>query len=434
MSNMQANHDGEAEEIVFGRAPVQAEQSTAAATRGFRGVLSGLGIKMRPSTAEIAQKLREAASIENQTTIRQATWTRAVSVLVANPKGGSGKTPTSLCLADCLAAIRGNVVVVEVSDDPGKLLFRSEHELTPALGLGELVRDVESIATAGQLAGYTAPQTTRAHVVGSLDRRTALDGTAVRCVVAKLDEFYSVRVMDSGNQYTSSAFVAALEATDVLVIPIMGAGDSATDARLLLDELHERGGHAADLARNAVVVRLVDGRTEHETVLVDVERMLDLYKIEHRLTIPYDQHIGDRGQITFDLLSEDTKDAFTALAATVVRQLQQAVAPVLSRRPRGPHRSAAPVELVTSLPTGPVDPEPAPARDTIVEQAATVECPDCGAEQAVSARFCSVCGRQISGDLASIFTSAAASSSYAEGTTPINSPLDRPVASGKGNS
>ncbi len=412
------------DDIVFGRAPVRAEREGDRATTGFRGVLSSLGIPMKPSAAEAAARQRLAALEENQTTIRQATWTRAVSVLVANPKGGAGKTPTSLCLAGVLASLRGNVVIVEVSDDPGKLLFRSEHERTPALGLGELVRDVDQITTAGQLAGYTAPQTTRAHVIGTPGRRAPLDGDAVRRVVGKLDEFYSIRVMDSGNQYTSSAFVAALKATDVLVIPITAGGDAATDARLLLDELRDMGGHAADLARNAVVVRLIDGRTEHGHVLADIERMLDLYAIEHRLTIPYDQHIADRQQITFDLLERDTQEAFTALGAVVVRQLQRAVAPVLSMRPRGPHRAAAPAPRAE--PTEPPDPEPA--------------APPVPARSAASAALTATPASSPSVDenednsLSAIFTSAASSSSFAEGTAPLTNPLDGPADTGKVNS
>ncbi len=413
---------GVPEEIVFGRAPAHAEREADRATTGLRGVLSSLGIPMKPSAAEVAARQRRAALGENQTTIRQATWTRAVSGLVANPKGGAGKTPTSLCLAGVLASLRGNVVIVEVSDDPGKLLFRSEHERTPALGLGELVRDVDQITTAGQLAGYTAPQTTRAHVIGTPGRRAPLDGDAVGRVVAKLDEFYSIRVMDSGNQYTSSAFVAALKATDVLVIPITAGGDAATDARLLLDELRDMGGHAADLARSAVVVRLIDGRTEHGHVLADIERMLDLYEIEHRLTIPYDQHIADRQQITFDLLERDTQEAFTALGAVVVRQLQRAVAPVLSMRPRGPHRAAA--SAPRAEPAEPADPEPTappvPARSAVSTARSTTPDPSTDTTE--------------SNTLSSIFTSAAASASFAEGTATLTTPLDGPADPRKGTS
>src|SRR5690606_25634451 len=100
--------------------------------------------------------------------IRQATWTRAVSVLVGNPKGGTGKTPLALVLGGTLAAIRGgDVAIVEVSDDPGALGYRAEG--TPRLGLGEFVRDLDDLTTKGQVTGYTAPQTSFASVVGTVE-------------------------------------------------------------------------------------------------------------------------------------------------------------------------------------------------------------------------------------------------------------------------
>lgn len=413
---MSENVPGTPAEIVFGRSPAQQFPVQEKATMGWQGFLSALGIRVKPNATEVAERVRRQTFWDNQTTIRQATWTRAVSILVANPKGGSGKTPIALLLAGVLASLRGNVVAVEVSDDPGKLLFRSEHERVPALGLGELVRDVDHITTAGQLAGYTAPQTTRAHVIGTPDRRRrlALDGDAVQKVMAKLDEFYSIRVMDSGNQYTSSAFRAAVQATDVLVIPIMGSGDSVTDALLLLDALKEDGGHPAQLARDAIVVRLIDGRTEHTHVVELADRLLAEYGITQHLVVPYDQHIADREQITFDRLADATKEAFTALGAVAVRKLQEAVEPVLSFR-QGPTRHSAPepveatVDLAAAAAASHVIKEPEPAHDTVAPAPPVTPAPLVSADGT-------------SADLSTIFTAAASTSSFAEGAVPTTGP------------
>jgi hypothetical protein len=131
--------------------------SSAVATRGFRGVLARVGIRVAPSATEQVALDLAALQQGHERIIRQATWTRAVSVLVANRKGGVGKTPVSLLLGGVLAAVRGgSVAIVEVSDDPGALAFRAEGN--PPRGIGELIRDVETIRTAGQLAGYTAPR------------------------------------------------------------------------------------------------------------------------------------------------------------------------------------------------------------------------------------------------------------------------------------
>jgi len=291
------------------------------ATKGIRGVLARVGMPVAPGAAELAALERDAKRRGFESTIRQATWTRAVSILIANPKGGTGKTPAALLLGGVLASIRGgSVAVVEVSDDPGALAFRAEGN--PQLGIGELVRDSTRITNAGQLGGYTAPQTSFAHVIGSTGRRERLTGEAVVSVAAVIDEYYAIRVMDSGNQPTSSAFQGAVAVADAMVVPVMNAGDSTLEAIRLLDELRAAGGQAAELANRAIVVRLTDGRPENPAVTEEVTRLLHNAGIAALYEIPYDRHIADRGQLTLSALAPATTEAFIAAAAAVVKSLQ----------------------------------------------------------------------------------------------------------------
>jgi len=305
----------------------------AKATTGLRGALASLGLPIGPSAAELGERRKQEQRIVHETTVRQATWTRAVSVLVNNPKGGTGKTPTALLLGGVLAAIRGgSVAILEVSDDPGALNFRAEGN--PQLGLGELVRDVDQVGTVGRLAGYTAPQTSFASVIGSTGRRERLTGESVVAVSNVIDEFYAIRVMDSGNVPTSSAFQGAVSVADVLVIPVMNAGDSVLEAIQLLEELRAAGGDSADLANRAIAIRLTDGRPENDAVRQEVERLLNQAGVTALHDIPYDAHIAERGQLTLAQLNPATKDAFVAAAASVVRALQSAVstAPTQNRK------------------------------------------------------------------------------------------------------
>ena len=300
--------------------------SAAKATRGLRGALASLGLPVAPSAAERAAFRSATRRAMNETTIRQATWTRAVSILVNNPKGGTGKTPIALLLGGTLASVRGgSTAVVEFSDDPGALTYRAEG--TPRLGLGELVRDIDTIRSAGQLHGYTAPQTSFADVIGSTGRRDRLTGEAVVNVSRVIDEYYGIRVMDTGNVPTSAAFHGAVSVADVLVIPVMNAGDSVLEAVQLLDELHDAGGPTARLADHAVAFRLTDGRPENSTVRDEVTRLLNDAGIGAVHEIPYDPHIAERGQLTLASLAPATRDAFTAAAADVIRSLQDTVTP-----------------------------------------------------------------------------------------------------------
>ncbi|WP_375342620.1 MinD/ParA family ATP-binding protein, partial [Clavibacter lycopersici] len=268
----------------------------AVARTGFRGFLNtvtGGVFKIGPGSEEAAANAEVARREGDERIIRQATWSRAVSVLVANRKGGVGKTPTSLILGGVLGSIRGgSVAVVEVTDDPGALGYRAEGQ--PQRGLGELVRDRDEIHSAGQLAGYTAPQTSFASVVASVGPRRELTGEDVIGVSRLIDEYYAVRVMDSGNQPSSSAFRGAIEVTDVLVVPVLNAGDAVLEAVALLDFLRELGGHAAMLADNAVIIRLHDGRPEDPAVVARIDRILDDARPAQIFTVPYDALL-DRG-------------------------------------------------------------------------------------------------------------------------------------------
>jgi MinD-like ATPase involved in chromosome partitioning or flagellar assembly len=306
---------------VAGTLPVE---DPAKATMGFRGTLARMGFPVGPGPEEVETRRRDAARTAAETTVRQATWTRAVSILVNNPKGGTGKTPTSLLLGGVLASIRGgSTAIMEVSDDPGALGYRAEGN--PSLGLGELVRDISQITTAGRLHGYTAPQTSFADVIGSTGRRERLTGNAVVAVSAVIDEFYGIRVMDSGNVTTSAAFQAAVSVSDVLVIPVMNAGDSVLEAIQLLEELRAAGGQPKRLADNAIAVRLTDGRPENAAVSAEVERLLFDAGVASLHEIPYDAHIAERQQITLAKLNPATRDAFVAVAAAVVTSLKSTV-------------------------------------------------------------------------------------------------------------
>jgi len=304
--------------LLSNAAPAQGAQ------RGLRGVLSRLGLSMAPGPPELAEREQAEALRRDEETIRQATWTRAVSVLVANQKGGVGKTPSAIIAGGVLAAARGgSVCILEVSDDPGALSFRAEGN--PSRGMGELVRDVDTISSAGQLAGYTAPQTSFASVIGTVRRRPRLTHDDVTAVASVVDQYFGIRVMDSGNQPSSSAFQGAVDTADALVIPVFNAGDAVLEAVALLDVLRSAGGKAASLADHATILRLTDGRPENRQVVDRVDQIIADAGVEQVFTIPYDQHIAERGQITLGHLAPSTRRAFAAAAAGVVRTLQATV-------------------------------------------------------------------------------------------------------------
>ena len=308
--------------VMFTRADLFDTTGTSeVAKSGVRGLLAKVGIRVPATRGELERAAAAERLRADETTIRQATFARAVGVLVANRKGGAGKTPTSIILGGILASIRGgSVAVLEVSDDPGTLTLRSEG--TPTRGLEALIGDVDAVRTAGQLASYTAPQTSFASVIGTVHRRRQLMGVDVAKLSAVIDDHYAIRVMDSGNQPSSSAFGGAIATADVLVIPVLNSADTVLEALDLLEELRAWGGKAQHLADRAIIVRLIDGRLEQPHLSTRLAALLEQAHVAGINEVPYDQHIAQRGPITVASLAPSTRTAFTAAAAGVIRTLQ----------------------------------------------------------------------------------------------------------------
>ncbi|MCS5498213.1 hypothetical protein NY547_13265 [Cnuibacter physcomitrellae] len=291
------------------------------ATQGWRGLMARLGIAMQPGTRERDELDAATELAQHETVIRQFVGTEAVGILVANPKGSSGKTPTSIVLGGLLATIRGgSVAVLEVSDDRGTLAFRAEGN--PTRGVSELVRDATTIRSAGQLAGYTAPQTSYASIIGSVGNREPLSRDDVLAAARVIDEYYAIRVMDSGNQPTSSAFAGAIDTSNALVVPVLNSADVVLEAIAMFDRLRDHSPHGARLADTAIIVRLVDGRPENPQLVARLDEIIDRAGVGGAFTIPYDPHIAERGQITLHKIAPATRAAFTRAAAAVVQTIQ----------------------------------------------------------------------------------------------------------------
>lgn len=324
------NMDDVVADLSGGWLPTRQERAATVpvrATRGFRGALARMGLPIGPGAAERAERERLVLIEDAERQIRQARWPRAaVGVLVANRKGGAGKTPTAVCLGGALASIRGGgVAIQEVADDPGTIAGRAEG--SPLRGIGELMQEVGAIRSKGELESYTQPQTSHAHVIGSPRRRPGLTGEDVRSIAQVIDEYYSIRLMDSGNQMTSSAFIEAVRLADALVIPNPNAGDSTTDMVALFNELRAMSEHGRRLASTATILRIHDGRPEDPAVVERIDNIIEQLRAEYPnvavVDVPYDEHLAGRGEITLASLARPTYEAFALAGASVVRAIHQ---------------------------------------------------------------------------------------------------------------
>lgn len=299
-------------------APVAPTQATRA-RRGWRGLLARLGMPLAPGAAEQAELERVAVVDADQTLIRSVSLPGFSTILVAQRKGGVGKTPVSLLLAGVVAMLRGgNIVAVEVSDDVGTLALRAEG--APSQGLGELLGQPRFVMNAGELDAYTSRQTSLAAVLGSPTSRPPLTAEDVHSLHRLLQGRYSMQVLDSGNVHTSPAFEAALELAQALVIPISDSVAAVQEARALIHML-EQTPHGQRLARNAVIVRLrylpVDDDTQAR-----IDYALQGLGVAHVIDVPHDDHIAENGELSVSRLAPATHDAFLRVAAATLHSIQ----------------------------------------------------------------------------------------------------------------
>ena len=297
------------------------------ATRGWRGVLSRLGLRMDPSPEELAE--REDIRIVSQH------WPGPRTVAVVNRKGGANKTPTVVMLSAILARYSGAATVAwDNNESQGTLGWRTEqgghnHSVLDLIDSSQAL--LSPSAQAAEIAQFVHHQTSDKFDVLRSDENDEGDHevTAEEVDIAHqvLTRYYRLIVMDSGNTARAANWRRMIHHTNQLVVPVTAIEDRAEAARLTLQTLESRGGHDAELARNAVVIvsestdakrsmsgdalkrakdearRIAEGFTPHVRAVV---------------RIPYDPALVN-GPIRYDALQPATQRAWLAAAAAVAK-------------------------------------------------------------------------------------------------------------------
>ncbi|MET3937064.1 chromosome partitioning protein ParA [Arthrobacter sp. OAP107] len=297
------------------------------ATRGWRGALSRLGFRMDPSAEELAER-------EDIRTVSQH-WPGPRTVAVVNRKGGANKTPTVVMLSAILARYSGAATVAwDNNESQGTLGWRTEQggHNNSVLDLIDSSQALLSpSAQAAEIAQFVHHQTSDKFDVLRSDENDEGDHevTAEEVDIAHqvLTRYYRLIVMDSGNTARAANWRRMIHHTNQLVVPVTAIEDRAEAARLTLQTLESRGGHDAELARNAVVI--VSESTDAKRSMSgdalkrakdEAQRIADGFTPHVRavVRIPYDPALVN-GPIRYDALQPATQRAWLSAAAAVAR-------------------------------------------------------------------------------------------------------------------
>ena len=297
------------------------------ARQGWRGTLTRLGFRMDPSAEELAER-------EDVRTVSQH-WPGPRTVAVVNRKGGANKTPTVVMLSAILARYSGAATVAwDNNESQGTLGWRTEkgsHDRS-VLDLIDSSSELLSPGTnAAEIAKFVHHQSADKFDVLRSDENEEGDHevTAEEVDIAHqvLTRYYRLVIMDSGNTARAANWRQMIRHTDQLVVPVTAIEDRAEAARLTLQTLESRGGHDAELARNAVVI--VSESTDSKRSMsgdalkrakAEAQRIADGFApfVRSVVRIPYDPALVN-GPIRYEALQPVTQRAWLAAAAAVAR-------------------------------------------------------------------------------------------------------------------
>ena len=250
--------------LVPNRSPIVTEP----ASWGWRG-------KVNRATGGLVKPKAAPAELEARQAIHdiQRSFSRPMTVVVVQPKGGAGKTPTTICLAAAFGANRGGYVVGwDDNETRGTLAVRVTNPDDKHTTVWDLLGDLAAFerfdARVGDLSHYVRSQPD-AH----FDALVSDDNPGNMSQIGEeeyhrlhkvLQRFYRMIVVDTGNNVRSPNWQAAVNSADLVVVVSTYQRDAGYSGSWVLDHLAQTG--REELARNAVTVLTAADPTTDKTV------------------------------------------------------------------------------------------------------------------------------------------------------------------------
>lgn len=265
--------------------------------------------KAKPGQEEVEYR-------DNVRDVRQGSWPRCARIVIANPKGGVGKTPVAVALGGTIAKIRGGGVVVwDAADAAGTTGARAEGQ--PGRCISEVEAYPENYAQPGTISAAVSTQSSFADVLASIQDREFTD-VSVQRVLWTLDRSYRISVADTGNVPHSPAFREVMRRADLVVVPTTVTKDSVDKAVGLLRKMQDS---PTGLLQRAVVAVMDNRGPQTPGLAAVIDEIFRAEGVGAVVHIPFEPVIAAGTAITVGDFTHDSTIAWTRLAAACTTNL-----------------------------------------------------------------------------------------------------------------
>jgi MinD-like ATPase involved in chromosome partitioning or flagellar assembly len=232
-------------------------------------------------------------------------------------KGGTGKTTIAASVGSVFAKLRTDdrVVAIDADTSFGKLGSRIDPKASGSYW--ELAADRQLFTFADVRARVGSNPAGLFVLAGeaATARRRVLDPSIYREATARLDNHFTMSIIDCGSTMDSSVTQAVLSDVDALIVVSSPWLDGASAAGQILEWLANYG-HTGLLHRTVVVLNDSDGHAEKRTRQVLVDRFSS--HGQKVIELPFDNHLRPGGVIdVYNELGALTQRRLLEIAATI---------------------------------------------------------------------------------------------------------------------
>lgn len=297
----------------------------APARNGWRGFLNSLGLSLSADAEELAER---KARREIQRGLKSHK-----TIMVANLKGGAGKTTIAYLLSSVLGRVRGGTVLAwDNNENRGTLAYRSPLEANTTSTAIDLLHEMNFFEKSGktaELINFVRPQgENKFDLLASQHQgsdKPVINGDGFILLHNLLRSFYRMIVVDTGNASNASTWQAAAAIADELVIVCSNTEDSAQTAAETIDALIKKGYQKK--VENSVATIIDSAKTNDRKKSKENKERLE--RIQNHLSqhvrvvhvLPWESSLENGGAIEWDRLGIKTHRALLEATASVVSGL-----------------------------------------------------------------------------------------------------------------